>query len=165
MAIFGLLPTVRTQTASHPGVQTALDYVDKVSRADSPERARLFALGAGESVKVELGDGVIAIDAAYMSRSRPEVFFETHRKYIDVQVLFAGEEAMEIADRAALSVAVPYDDEKDFVKYADYGTPSVLRVQDGVVAVFFPVDGHMAHAVSAPVLVRKTVVKVPAAGA
>ncbi len=162
MAIFGLLPTVRAQTSLHPGLAKALDYVEKVSRADSPERARLFALAAGESVKVELGDGVFTIDAAYMSRSRPETFFETHRKYIDVQILFAGEEAMEIADRELLTVQVPYDAEKDFIKYADYGTPSVLRVKGGVIAVFFPVDGHMAHAVAQPVLVRKTVVKVPA---
>ena len=162
MAIFGLLPTVRAQTAPHPGLVQALDYVEKIARADSPERARLFALAAGESVKVELGDGIFSIDAAYVSRLPAETFFETHRKYIDVQVLFAGEEIMEIADRALLTLDVPYDVEKDFIKYQVYGTPSKLLVKDGVVAVFFPVDGHMAHAVAQPVLVRKVVVKVPA---
>ena len=162
MAIFGSLSTVRKQTASLASLQKALDYVEKLSRPDSPERARIFALPPGESVRVELGDGLFAIDAAYLTKSRPAVFFETHRKYIDVQAILAGEESMEIADRARLTLEVPYDVERDLIKYLDYAPTSILRARDGEVAVFFPVDGHMSHAVDQPVLVRKTVVKVPA---
>ena len=120
-----------------------------------------MALPQGESVKVELGDGMFAIDAAYLSKLRPAVFFETHRKYIDVQAILLGEESMEIADRARLTLDVPYDNERDLIKYLDYTPTSTLRARDGEVAVFFPVDGHMSHAVGQPVLVRKTVVKVP----
>lgn len=162
MAIFGSPSTVRAQTISAPALQQALDYVEKLLRPDTPERARLFALPAGESVRVELGGGMFAIDAAYMGKSRPDVFFETHRKYIDVQAVLAGEESMEIADFKRLTLDVPYDAERDLIKYRDYADTSVLRAREGEVAVFFPVDGHMSHAVTRPVLVRKTVVKVPA---
>lgn len=161
MAIFGSPSTVRGQTAATPPLQQALDYVEKLLRPDSPERARLFALPAGESVRVELGGGMFAIDAAYLSKPRPEVFFETHRKYIDVQAVMEGEEAMEIADLKRLTLDVPYDAERDLIKYRDYADTSVLRAREGEVMVFFPVDGHMSHAVTRPVLVRKTVVKVP----
>ncbi|MSU45711.1 MAG: DUF386 domain-containing protein [Lacunisphaera sp.] len=164
MAIFGSPSTVRAQTAANPALQQAMDYVDKLLQTGSPERARLFALPAGESVKVELGGGMFAIDAAYLSKPRPDVFFETHRKYIDVQAVLEGEEFMEIADLKRLTLDVPYDAERDLIKYKDYADTSVLRARDGEIMVFFTVDGHMSHAVSKPVLVRKTVVKVPADG-
>ncbi len=144
-----------------PALQQALDYVEKLLRSDSPERARLFALPAGESVRVELAGGMFAIDAAYLSKPRPEVFFETHRKYIDVQAVLEGEEAMEIADLKRLTLDVPYDAERDLIQYRDCTDTSVLRAREGEVAVFFPADGHMSRAVTRPVLVRKTVVKVP----
>ena len=161
MAIFGSLDTVRAQMAAQPSLQKALDYVQKLLRWDSPEHIRIFALPAGESVRVELGDGMFAIDAAYLAKPRVDVFFETHRKYIDVQAVLDGEESMEIADRTRLTVDVPYDAERDLVKYRDYADTSVLRARNGEIMVFFPVDGHMSHAVTKPVLVRKSVVKVP----
>ena len=161
MAIFGSLSTVRAQTAGSSRLAAALDYVEKLQQAGSPERARIFALPPGEHVKIDLGGGMFAIDAAYMTRARAEGFFETHRKYIDVQAVLAGEESMEIADLGRLKLEVPYDAERDLIKYHDCTETSVLRAQAEVVAVFFPVDGHMSHAVAAPVLLRKTVVKVP----
>ena len=161
MAIFGSLETVRGQTAARPSLQRALDYIAKLQRHDSAERARLFALPVGETVRVDLGDGMFAIDAAYTSKARADVFFETHRKYIDVQAVLAGEEAMEIADQARLALDVPYDAERDLIKYKDYAGTSVLRAREGEIMVFFPVDGHMSHAAAQPVLVRKSVVKVP----
>lgn len=161
MAIFGSPSTVRAQTAASPRLQAALDYVDKLLRRDSPERARIFALPAGGTVKVDLGEGMFAIDAAYLSKPRAEVFFETHRKYIDVQAILEGEESMEIADLGRLTLDVPYDAERDLIKYQDYAPTSVLRARAGEVMVFFPVDGHLSRAVTQPVLVRKTVVKVP----
>ena len=164
MAIFGSPSTVRGQIAANPALQLALDYVGKLLRHDSPERARLFALPIGETVRVELGKGMVAIDAAYMSKARPDVFFETHRKYIDVQAVLEGEESMEIADRSRLTLDVAYDAERDLIKYKDFAGTSVLRAREGEIMVFFPVDGHMSHAVVQPVLVRKSVVKVPVDG-
>ena len=161
MAIFGSLNTVRAQTASKPNLQKALYYVEKLLQPGSAERNRISALPAGESVRVELGDGMFAIDAAYLAKPRSDVFFETHRKYIDVLAVLEGEESMEIADRARLTLDVPYDAERDLIKYRDYTDTSVLRARNGEIMVFFPVDGHMSHAVAKPVLVRKTVVKVP----
>jgi YhcH/YjgK/YiaL family protein len=161
MAIFGSLATVRSQTASHPGVQRALDYVVKLSVEGTPERTRLLALAAGETVKVDLGGGMFAIDAAYRSKSRPEVFFETHRKYTDVQAVLEGEESMEVLDRSGLTIDVPYDGERDLVKYRDASGAATLHARPGVIAVFFPADGHLSRAVGSPVLVRKCVVKVP----
>ncbi len=163
MAIFGSLETVREQTATQPALQKALEYGAQLMRPDAPERSRLLALPSGGSVRVDLGQGMFAIDAAYLSKSRPEVFFETHRKYIDVQIIIEGAELMEVENVHRLVVSQPYHEERDFTKYADSATASQLVLRAGDAAVFFPSDGHMPSLQfdSRPVLVRKSVVKVP----
>ena len=80
-----------------------------------------------------------------------------------MQVVFEGEEVMELADVSRLMIRQDYKAERDLVVYADCTEASLLRVKAGEVAVFFPADGHMPglRAGSEPTLVRKTVVKVP----
>jgi biofilm protein TabA len=165
MAIFGPFPTVREQLASDPRFRAAFEYVTAILRPDSPERRRLAALGEGASERRELAGGAFAIDQVYRTRTRAEGFFESHRKYIDVQVVVEGAEVMEVADIAVLTVSQEYDPERDFIKYADQSGASVLRCRSGDMAVFFPADGHMPclQLDSRPGLVRKTVVKVPVA--
>lgn len=163
MAIFGSISTVRVQTAGQPGLQKALDYVDKLLRNDSPERVRMFALPAGKSVRTELGGGMFAGDAAYLSKPRPDCFFESHRKYIDVQVVLEGEEVIELEDISRLTVSQPYLEERDVIKYADTPAASRLVLRAGDAAILYPVDGHLPSLQlgDSRVLVRKTVVKVP----
>ena len=99
-----------------------------------------------------------------MPRSRPDGFFESHRKYIDVQVIVAGEELMEVKDISQLAVSDPYAPERDLIKYGDAADTSVLKLRAGDVAVFFPEDGHLPSLRWRNAdLVRKTVVKVPVA--
>jgi YhcH/YjgK/YiaL family protein len=72
---------------------------------------------------------------------------------------------MEVADTAQMVISEPYSPERDLVKYADTRATSVIRVGPGAVAIFYPTDGHMPtlQLEDGPVLVRKTVVKVPVA--
>jgi YhcH/YjgK/YiaL family protein len=164
MAIFGSVTTVWEQCAAGPDLRAALDYVGRMLRPGSAERARIDALAAGETKRVELGRGMYAMESAYLTKARADGFFESHRKFIDVQAVIEGEELMEVAEISRLTVAEPFNAEKDFIKYADFAGASVLRVPAGFVAVYFPVDGHMPSlAVGGPRLVRKTVVKVPVA--
>jgi biofilm protein TabA len=60
-----------------------------------------------------------------------------------------------------MTVDTPYNPERDLIKYLDFHDTSLLSAREGLVAVFFPVDGHISRAVGPAVLVRKTVVKVP----
>ncbi|MDD3179745.1 MAG: YhcH/YjgK/YiaL family protein [Opitutaceae bacterium] len=162
MAIFGSLSTVRAQAAAHPGLRTALDYVEQLLRLDSPERARLAKLAPGQSHREDLGGGLEANDAAYVTKARPDCFFESHRRFIDVQAVIEGAEIMEAADTSRLTVTEPYSAERDLIKYADTSDASALRMCAGLVAVFFPADGHLpCLQAGSPALVRKTVVKVP----
>ncbi|HEX2862176.1 MAG TPA: YhcH/YjgK/YiaL family protein [Lacunisphaera sp.] len=162
MALFGPFPTVKAQVASDPRFAGAMAYVEEALRAGSAARERISRVPAGATERIELSGGAFALEQTYPPKARPEGFFESHRRYIDVQVIVEGSELMEVEDVARLAVSHPYHPERDLVKYADTPTASVLRMQAGDVAVFFPEDGHMPslHWRGAGV-VRKTVVKVP----
>lgn len=163
MALFGSFATVRAQTPATPGFATAFAYVEELLRAGSPAQARLKGIACGESKKIELAGGVIAIEQVYETKPRAEGFFESHRKYIDVQVIVEGEETMEFVEASRIAVKDAYQPERDVIIYADHVGASVLRAVAGHAAIFFPTDVHMPtlRTGATPVLVRKTVVKVP----
>jgi len=162
MAILGPFSTVKSQIAFDPRFNAALAYVAEALRAGSTANVRIAQVAAGTTGRVDLSGGSFALEQVYVPKARPEGFFESHRKYIDVQVIVTGEELMEVEDIARLSATAAYNPERDLIKYADTSVGSVLRMRAGDVAVFFPEDGHM------PSLhwrgtgnVHKTVVKVP----
>ena len=162
MAIFGSLSGVCGQLAHNPRFKAALVYLAEMQDARSAARQRLQGIAEGVTEKIPLADGTFALEQVYPPKARSDGFFESHRKYIDVQVVVAGEELMEVEEVARLSATALYNPERDLLKYADTATASVLRVRAGGAAVFFPEDGHMPSLQwRGPGLVRKTVVKVP----
>ncbi|MDP3072815.1 MAG: YhcH/YjgK/YiaL family protein [Opitutaceae bacterium] len=165
MALFGTLATLRTQAPRTPAIAAAFDYAEDVLRAGSPAQARLRALGAGATEKIELAHGAFAIEQAYETKPRAEGFFESHRKYIDLQLVVEGDEVMEVVDASRIAVREPYNADRDLVIYGDAAGASVLRVSSGLAAIFFPADVHMPTLRSGASggLVRKTVVKIPVA--
>jgi YhcH/YjgK/YiaL family protein len=165
MALFGSLSTVRTQLVDRPAFRTALAYVEEILRPGSPAHARLQAVAMGATGRVELGDGIFALEQAYVAKPPAEGRWESHLVYIDVQVVVSGDELMEVTEVSRLSVAEDFRPAKDLLFFGDYAEGSVLRVRTGEVAVFYPSDAHKPSLASgAPAaLVRKTVVKVPVA--
>jgi len=148
--------------ADDPRFAAAFAYVTDLLEAGSRAWARLERIAPGETGRVELAGGAFALEQAYIPKPRSEGFFESHRKYIDVQVVVAGAELMELADISRLEVSEPYNPERDFTKYADITGATVLKMGPGDAAIFFPNDGHMpALQWRGTGLVRKTVVKVP----
>ena len=163
MALFGSLTTVRSQAPQNERFNAAFKYIDDLMRIDSAARLRLRGIAAGAAEKIELGAGVFAVEQVYRTKSRAESFFESHRKYIDVQVIVEGEELMEVIDASRIAVRDPYVSERDLITYVDAADGSELRLRAGEAAIFFPVDVHMPSMQlrGSSVLVRKTVVKVP----
>jgi len=163
MALYGSFATVRTQAPQTPGFLTAFAYVTDLLQGGSAVAERLQALAAGESKRVELGNGVFVMEQVYLTKPRSAGFFESHQQYIDVQVLLEGAEIMELADLSRMKVRDPYQVERDLVVYEDNSAVSTLRVMAGEAAIFFPADVHMPslRLGAEPVLVRKAVVKIP----
>jgi biofilm protein TabA len=162
MAIFGLFSTVRAQ-AFDPRFAAAHEYVTDLLTAGSVANQRIHGMGVGVTERIELAGGAFALEQVYQSRARSDAFFESHRKYIDVQVIVAGIEKMEVEDIGRLTVDQPYLEARDLIKYLDTATASQLAMTAGQVAVFFPVDGHISiqQPAAGQVVVRKSVVKVP----
>jgi biofilm protein TabA len=165
MALFGSQRTLREQAPHTSGFATAFAYVEELLREGSSVQARVRGLAAGEAKKTELGGGVFVVEQVYETKARADGFFESHRKYIDVQVLLSGDEIMEVVDASLIKVKTPYQEERDLIVYEDHPSASLLRMSPGLAAIFFPVDVHMPslRATAAPMLVRKAVVKVPVA--
>src|SRR5688500_6797667 len=107
MALFGSFATVRSQAQQNPGFAASFTYIDDLMRVDSSARARLRAIAPGASGKVELGGGVFAVEQVYHTKPRAEAFFESHQKFIDVQVVVEGEELMVVIDASRITVREP----------------------------------------------------------
>jgi len=163
MAQFAPFSTLQAQQSSAQ-FASAFAYVAAILKPGTPEHTRLKAMAPG-SQRIELGGGLYAMEQVYNTKARPDCFFEAHRKYIDVQVMVEGEEAMEVTDIARLKPTMDYSAERDVIKYADVAGASRLVMRAGDAALFFPIDGHMPSIQldGKAVLVRKTVVKVPVA--
>lgn len=162
MAIFGSFHEVRARLADDILFSGAFEYVAELLDPGSVANKRIGLMSAGATGRIELADGAFAIEQVYQPKARPEGFFESHRKYIDVQVIVEGEELMEVEEISRLGVTDAYDPERDLIKYGDTTMASLLRMRAGDVAIFHPSDGHMpALHWRGSGLVRKTVVKVP----
>lgn len=68
--------------------------------------------------------------------------YETHEKYIDLQVMVEGSELMFWSDRKSLSVKEPYNESKDLTLYEGRGEG--IEIKQGMCYFMFPEDGHMA---------------------
>lgn len=87
---------------------------------------------------------------------------EIHRKYIDIQYLFFGNETLIWAPMGGLAVHTPYDEEKDYAFLQVPEKVSRIELLPGTFAVFFPGDAHFGK-LSGPggdTPFRKVVVKI-----
>lgn len=165
MALYGSLANVRAQLPRTAGFDTAFAYFDELFRPGSAVQARVREVSSGDSVRTDLDNGVFIIEQSFDSKLRADAFFESHLKYVDIQVVFEGEEMMEVVDLSRMKVRQPYNEKRDLIIYEDNTDSSALRVHVGEATVFFPTDVHMPslriRAEAVPV--RKCVAKVPVA--
>lgn len=86
------------------------------------------------------GDNLFCIVQEYMTKDKVDCFFESHKKYIDFQLIVNGTEVMEYTDVKELKVKTPYSDEKDIMFYYGEGESDVYHTNE--FAIFFPEDAH-----------------------
>ena len=70
-----------------------------------------------------------------------EAFIETHNKMIDIQIPITAAETYGYTQRELLP-DVEYNAEKDITKIPDLAADSYVTCQPGMMAIFFPQDGH-----------------------
>lgn len=108
------------------------------------------------------GDDIFVLVQDATTKSKEEQKPEVHRKYIDVQFLVRGREAMGVAiDTGNNKVSDDLLAERDVLFYEDMEHESTLVMSPGDFAIFFPSDVHRPVCqVEGAEAIRKVVVKV-----
>jgi YhcH/YjgK/YiaL family protein len=108
-----------------------------------------------------LGDDIYVTVSEAETKPPEQVKFEAHRRYIDIQLVVRGQEAMGVAPAAALTTAEPYDPARDIEFFALPATSETVAVRAGEFVVFTPDTGHRPSLhLDGPHVSRKVVVKV-----
>lgn len=105
------------------------------------------------------GENVFAVVQEYDTKPVLEGKLEAHRRYIDIQYMVSGEEQMGYSHIGALTESEPYTKERDVQFFQ--GKSSMVLVEQGMFALFFPEDAHMPGImIDERKSVKKVVVKV-----
>lgn len=146
------LENLSAYAESLPGLPEVIDFL---------KRTDLASLGIG---KYPVGGGASYIlIQEYLSKPAAEKKWESHRNYVDVQIVLSGVESMGYSPVSALRLKEAYNPEKD-VAFHDGGeaAASEMIVRAGGFCVFFPRDAHRPGcSAGAESAVRKAVIKIP----
>ncbi len=93
-------------------------------------------------------------------RTPDEAVIETHDKMIDIQIPLSDTETFGYTQRDLLPEA-EYNAEKDITKIPNLAADSYITCQPGMMAIFFPQDGHAPCIAGVPEI-KKAIFKVKA---
>lgn len=142
MAIFGNIETVKEQI-NKSIFDTAFSYIEKLQDSTSFEYKSLKNIELDNCNKKELNENCFLLEQSYISKNKEDCFFESHKKYIDIQYIFEGEEIMEVDNIKNLNVSKEYNEDLDYAKYFQNKNSSSLIIKQNELAIFYPNDAHM----------------------
>lgn len=144
------------------GLHVMFDYFKQAIDFQSDIHKRIFSLPAGSFEKISIIDDIFALEQVFYTKNREDCFIESHKKYIDFQLILSGNEQMEYIDIDKLEIDKSYDEQKDLITYKLTDNTSKFLLQKNDLAIFFPNDAHIGlPKYSEPELVYKTVIKLP----
>jgi len=114
-----------------------------------------------EPGRIEIdNDNIFALLSEYQTKNPDDCRLEAHRKYIDIQYIVSGSELIGYAPLNNQTVIEKYSEEKDVIFFE--GKTSLMRLDAGMFAVFFPDDLHKPciQAKKTSKTVQKVVVKI-----
>lgn len=113
----------------------------------------------------ELGGEMYANVMTYTTKERPVEFLEIHKKYVDLQVVIEGCEALCACEKSTLDIHTEYIAEEDyaFLHPSDSKPLSRLELIPGNFVLFFPQDAHIGQreGKNGSMQIKKVVVKIP----
>jgi len=154
MATFGKIKDIKNQIEDGY-FKIAFNYLENISDD-------FLKIKDGECIKEMLSDDIFVLKQAYYTKDRKDCFFESHKKYIDVQYMVKGSEIMDVSSLEKLEIIENYDEEKDFIKYKSEKNFSSLLINEKELAIFYPNDAHQPCIKDEKSeLIYKAVVKIP----
>lgn len=161
MAIIGNIYKLEKQF-SRESLNVVFDYLKQALDENSDVHKRIFSLETDSFEKVYLNDEIFAFEQVAFTQEREKCFIESHRKYIDFQLILEGVEQMEYVDIDKLKTNLSYDNTKDLITYKMVDNTSKLLLEQADLAIFFPDDGHIGLSMHKnPSIIHKAVVKLP----
>ncbi len=116
---------------------------------------------------IQLGKHILSDDVyvnveEYATKSVDIGKFESHKDYIDIQILLSGEEKIYITSKAPLTVLEPYNPTRDIEFYSEDITSYPYVTLDGTnFVMLFPHEAHAPQiALKNPQKVLKVVAKI-----
>lgn len=92
--------------------------------------------------RIELRGDDLFVNVERYATEPPEARrYEAHERYLDIQTIHTGREAIYVEPLDRLEVIEPYDAERDVAFYRGPDR-SVVALQPGDFALFLPQDGH-----------------------
>lgn len=137
-------------------------YLKKALDKESDISKHLYSLPIDTFEKHTLEHDIFVFLQVAYTKKTEECFIESHKKYVDFQLLISGDEEMGYIDIDKLQVDMPYSASKDLITYHMQENVSKFVLESQDLAIFFPEDGHIGLAMyRKETLIRKIVVKVP----
>ena len=122
------------------------------------EHVRGLDVESAQTGRYELDETMYVMIQEYETKLKEKGFWESHRRYIDLQYVARGAEEVGYANLRDLQPG-EYNPEKDFLPHSGTGSPVILK--SGYFMLLFPEDVHMPGlAVGEPAPLKKIVVKI-----
>ena len=144
--------------------------IDKITNIDNykeiPYNAKNFIKNLYNDIKVgkySIKDDDYANIEVYITKKLDNAKFESHQKYIDIQLLLSGKEKIYIHSSSELNVSVPYNKENDIIFYNDSVVNSDFVTLDTTnFVLLYPHEAHAPQIAleEVPSEVKKVVVKI-----
>ena len=109
----------------------------------------------------EVNEGFYYNVQEYETKANPTKHFESHCKYVDIQMLISGVEKLQIVDVNKLQVETPYDNVKERILYYPNDNSASVILRPGSAVILYPKDAHRTVAFNEnPCKVKKVVGKI-----
>jgi YhcH/YjgK/YiaL family protein len=106
------------------------------------------------------GEHLFVVVQEYYGKQKSDAFYESHKKYTDIQYIIEGEEVIGLTALDKLKIKEPYNEENDIAFY-DFDGGDYLKASPEKFFLFFPEDAHRPSITTGDsILVKKIVVKI-----
>ena len=161
MAIIGNLHKIK-HFLNKKDLDIVFDYFIEATSKNSDIYKRIFNSPVGTFEKIAISENIFTLEQVFYTKDRENCFIESHKNYIDFQLIIQGNEQMEYIDIDKIEVQNEYDEKKDLITYKLVDNTSKILLQDNDLAIFFPDDAHIGlPKFKTSELVYKTVIKLP----
>ncbi len=145
MAIFGELGSLGHLFKKTQALEILHEYLKDVMQKGSKANQRILNLATNTEFQASLGHGMFSIEQSYClehAKESEKGFFESHKKYVDFQLIVKGVEGAKVVGINQAVIKNPYDGKRDLIVYEPVSEASFLRLDAGMLAIFFESDAH-----------------------